>query len=94
MHRKNPDRLANSADPDQTAPKEQSDLGLHCLPTHFCPNSYCDYDNTAPLSYSTPEYIKISYQLKSTLKFYIKVRANTINYHSDVDCCEKPYKLC
>ena len=25
----------NSADPDQTAPKEQSDLGLHCLPMHF-----------------------------------------------------------
>ena len=24
---------ANSVDPDQTAPKEQSDLGLHCLPT-------------------------------------------------------------
>ena len=23
--------LANSADPDQTAPKEQSDQGLHCL---------------------------------------------------------------
>ena len=23
--------LANSADPDQTALKEQSDLGLHCL---------------------------------------------------------------
>ena len=23
--------LANSADPDQTAPKEQYDLGLHCL---------------------------------------------------------------
>ena len=22
---------ANSADPDQTAPKEQSDQGLHCL---------------------------------------------------------------
>ena len=22
----------NSADPDQTAPKEQSDQGLHCLP--------------------------------------------------------------
>ena len=22
---------ANSVDPDQTAPKEQSDLGLHCL---------------------------------------------------------------
>ena len=25
---------ANSADPDQTAPKEQFDLGLHCLPLH------------------------------------------------------------
>ena len=23
---------ADSTDPDQTAPKEQSDLGLHCLP--------------------------------------------------------------
>ena len=23
---------ANSADPDQSAPKEQSDQGLHCLP--------------------------------------------------------------
>ena len=23
--------MANSVDPDQTAPKEQSDLGLHCL---------------------------------------------------------------
>ena len=23
--------LANGADPDQTAPKEQSDQGLHCL---------------------------------------------------------------
>ena len=29
-----PDKMAyaNSADPDQTAPKEQSDQGLHCLP--------------------------------------------------------------
>ena len=25
---------ANSADPDQTAPKEQSDQGLHCVPFH------------------------------------------------------------
>ena len=25
---------ANSADPDQTAPLEQSDLGLHYLPLH------------------------------------------------------------
>ena len=24
-------RLANSADPDQTAPKKQSDQGPHCL---------------------------------------------------------------
>ena len=26
---------ANSADPDQAAPREQSDLGLHCLLFHF-----------------------------------------------------------
>ena len=25
---------ANSADPDQTAPKGESDQGLHCLPFH------------------------------------------------------------
>ena len=25
---------ANSADPDQTAPEEQSDQGLHCLQFH------------------------------------------------------------
>ena len=29
--------MANSADPDQTAPQEQSDLGLHCLPKKFVP---------------------------------------------------------
>ena len=26
--------FANSVDPDHTAPKEQSDQGLHCLPYH------------------------------------------------------------
>ena len=26
--------FANSAEPDQTAPKEQSDQGLHCLLKH------------------------------------------------------------
>ena len=26
------DRLANSVEPDQTVPEEQSDLGLQCLP--------------------------------------------------------------
>ena len=28
---KDADGMANSADPDQTAPLEQSDLGLNCL---------------------------------------------------------------
>ena len=27
--------LPNSTDPDQTAPKEQSDQGLHCLLLHL-----------------------------------------------------------
>ena len=34
------DSMANSADPDQTAPLgQQSDLGLHCLPRHICPKT-------------------------------------------------------
>ena len=31
MLSKDADGMTNSVDPDQTAPKEQSDLGLHCL---------------------------------------------------------------
>ena len=31
--------MANTVDPDQTAPLEQSDLGLHCLPRHICPKT-------------------------------------------------------
>ena len=44
--------MANRVDPDQTAPegqrfnsqeglKEQSDLGLHCLPMPFCQTIWC-----------------------------------------------------
>ena len=29
--------MANSVDPDQTAPKEQSDPGLHSLHSCICP---------------------------------------------------------
>ena len=31
-------RMANSVDPDQTAPQEQSDQNLNCLLRHTCPN--------------------------------------------------------
>ena len=31
--------MANSVDPDQTAP----DLGLHCLPRHICPKTLDHY---------------------------------------------------
>ena len=37
MHPKIADGMANKVDPDQTAPLEQSDLGLHCLPRPVCP---------------------------------------------------------
>ena len=30
--------MANTVDPDQTAPKEQFDLGLHCLLRPTCLN--------------------------------------------------------
>ena len=33
--------MANSVDPDQIVPKEQSDLGLHCLHTSFCQKTWC-----------------------------------------------------
>ena len=33
------DEMANSVDPDQTAPLEQSDQGLHCLPRPVCPKT-------------------------------------------------------
>ena len=33
--------LANCVDPDQTAPLEQSDLGLHCLHMPFCQKLLC-----------------------------------------------------
>ena len=28
--------MANIVDPDKTAPEEQPDLGLHCLPRRIC----------------------------------------------------------
>ena len=39
MHLQDADRMANSADPGQTAPKEQSDLGLLCLHRPTCISS-------------------------------------------------------
>ena len=35
--------MANSIDPDQTAPREQFDLDLHCLIWYVCPNIVCEY---------------------------------------------------
>ena len=36
MSPKGVDQMANSADPDQIALKDQSDLGLHCLLKPIC----------------------------------------------------------
>ena len=36
---KDADGIANSEDPDQIAPEEQSDLGLHCLFRPICPKT-------------------------------------------------------
>ena len=43
---------ANSADPDQVAPKEQSDPGLHCL--HMAYANSADPDQVAPKEQSDP----------------------------------------
>ena len=33
------DRMANNVEPDQTAPKEQFDVGLYCLHRPVCPET-------------------------------------------------------
>ena len=48
FRQKNANEIANSEDADQTAPLEQSDLGLHCLPRPICPKTldhYCSILN-------------------------------------------------
>ena len=37
--------IGNNVDPDQTAPKEQSDQGLHCLPKHVHLNILGSFGN-------------------------------------------------
>ena len=39
MYQRDTEETANSVDTDQTAPKEQSDLGLHCLLRPIYPNT-------------------------------------------------------
>ena len=45
MHPKDAEGMANSVDPDQTAPKEQSDPGLDRLPRPVCPKTWDQYSN-------------------------------------------------
>ena len=45
MHPKDADGMANIVDPDQTAPSEQSDLGLHCLLGPIVPNTWNFHGN-------------------------------------------------
>ena len=42
MHPKDAEGIANSVDPDQTAPLG-ADLGLHCLPRPVCPKTLDHY---------------------------------------------------
>ena len=44
------DEMANSVDPQQTAPKEQSVLDLHCLLSPICPIIKKYHDNVSLLS--------------------------------------------
>ena len=46
MGPKDADGLANSVDPDQTAPPLGSDLGLHCLPRPICPKTLDHYGSS------------------------------------------------
>ena len=59
------DGMANSVDPDQTAPLEQSDLGLHYLLRPICPKTSENYGN-------------IHYQILSSL--FLEVLTSCISY--------------
>ena len=43
--------IANSKDPDQTAPLGADDLGLHCLPRPICPKTKGHYGKLSLLSF-------------------------------------------
>ena len=43
--------MANSVDPDQMPQNAASDLGLHCLHRHICPNTVGYYGNLGRFSY-------------------------------------------
>ena len=45
MRQKNVNAMTNSEGADQTAPQEQSDLGLHCLLRPICPRFKMFYNN-------------------------------------------------
>ena len=72
------DRMTNSVDPNQTAPKEQSYLGLYCLLIPICTWYY----------YSSMEFILLSRIVAESLKIGTAVKAETFSevtiYFSDI----------
>ena len=57
LRSKDADRITNRVDTDQTAPEEQSDLGLHCLLRPICPNISNYYGNTRVLQGAVNNFI-------------------------------------
>ena len=55
MHPTDADQLENNVNPDQTAPKEQSDLGVHCFLRHL--SQYTEFSCT---------FINCSFRQKNT----------------------------
>ena len=54
MSQKDVEEMANSVDPDQTAP-EQSSLGLLCLPRPICPKTLDYYGTPSVMSCLKPK---------------------------------------
>ena len=61
FRQKDANGLANSEDPDQTAPPEQSNLGLHCLPRPICPKTL-DHYGTIRITWFKQYFIQIIVQ--------------------------------
>ena len=80
--------IANSEDPDQTAPLEKPDVDLHCLPRPICLKTYGHYGNINKQSHTN--YLKVMTEF-TFFGYFIKThwKSNITNYSHLKIMCKK-----
>ena len=75
--------MANSVDPDQTAP---SDLGLHCLHMPFCQKLWCSKFRTftkppvrKEVNISLSEVVLSPFPLRISIAFFVNICCSYLN---------------